>query len=162
MLFNKNFVIVSVIISTVLLIPSEGIFADEQETVEIEIKYTNGDRAGFNGMKMLVYQDFDKVPIIEKDFENNPDFITVEKNHRYKIEVFVNGIYADVGYVQLENNPEKLDINIPLSGGIQFEVYYEDGKTPIKDATVILKSSNYSELGRGLTNDKGETTSNSS
>ena len=32
MLFNKNFVIVSVIISTVLLIPSEGIFADERNS----------------------------------------------------------------------------------------------------------------------------------
>ena len=158
MLFNKNFIIVSVVLSMILLIPTEEIFAEEQETIEVEIKYTNGDRAGFNGMKMLVYQDFDKVPIIEKDFENNPDFITVDKNHRYKIEVFVNGIYADVGYIQLGSNSEKLDIPIPLSGGIQFEVYYEDGKTPIKDATVILKSSDYSELGRGLTNDKGETT----
>ena len=151
MLFNNNFIIISIILAMILLIPYDEVFAEEKETVEVEIKYTNGDRTSYHGMKMLVYQDFDKVPIIEKYFESNPDFITVEKNHRYKIEVFVNGIYADVGYVQLKNNAEKLDISIPLSGGIQFDIYYKDGKTPIKDATVILKSSDYSELGRGLT-----------
>jgi len=156
MLGNKYLIMLFFIISLVILIPHENIFAEE-ETIEVEIKYTNGDRAGFNGMKMLVYQNFDKIPIIKKDLENNPDFITVDKNHRYKIEIFVNGIYADVGYVQLEKDPEKLNITIPLSGGIQFEVYYNDGKTSIEGATVILKSSDYSELGRELTNDKGET-----
>ena len=157
MLDNKNIIMLFFIVSLIILIPHENIFAEE-ETIEVEIKYTNGDRAGFNGMKMLVYQDFDKTPIVEKDLESNPDYITLDKNHRYKIEIFVNGIYADVGYVQLENDPEKLNISIPLSGGIKFEVYYNDGKTPIKDATVVLKSSDLSELGRGLTNDKGETT----
>ncbi|QLH04677.1 hypothetical protein C5F49_04650 [Nitrosopumilus oxyclinae] len=157
MLFNKKCIVLSIIISLVLLIPHEQILAEENEIVEVEIKYTNGDRADFNDMEVKIFQDFDKVPILEKKIESNPEKILLPINHRYKIEVYVNGMYADVGYIQLNNNPEKLNIIIPLSGGLKFEVYYKNGN-PIKDATVIIKSQDNVEWRKGLTNDKGETT----
>jgi len=139
-----------------LIFTFESAFADE--LIEVEVFYTNGDRADFNSMKLVVYQDFDKTPFIIKDLENNPYVITVPENHRYKIEVYANGMYGDVGYVQLNESPEKININIPISGGILFEIYYEDGLKPIEDAIVILKSHDNSEWGKGLTNDQGETT----
>ena len=131
-------------------------YAEELETIQFEIKYTNGDRVDNNGVKIIVYQDFNKSPILEKNLQSNPDFISVPENHRYKIEVYVNGMYADVAYVQLKNNSEKLDIDIPLSGGLQFEVLYKNGH-PISGATVILKSQDNEEWRKGTTNDEGKT-----
>jgi len=110
---NKTITLFVAIISVILIISFDNAYADE--AIEVEIKYTNGDRVDINGMKLIIYQDFDKTPILEKNLESNPEVITVLENHRYKIEVYVNGIYADVGYIQLKNNPEKLNIDIPLS-----------------------------------------------
>ena len=152
---NKVICLSTIIFSLFLIFTFESVFADE--SIEVEVFYTNGDRADFNSMKLVVYQDFDKSPFIIKDLENNPDVITVPENHRYKIEVYANGMYGDVGYVQLNENPEKINIHIPISGGILFETYYDDGLKPIEDAIVILKSHDNSEWGKGLTNDQGET-----
>ena len=45
-----------------------------------------------------------------------------------------------------------------MSAGLQFEIFYKDGQTPIKGATVVLKSQDNSEWARSITNDQGETT----
>jgi len=135
----------------------DNAYAEENKTIEVKVKYTNGDVADFNSMKFLVYQDFQNEPILEKKLSANPDFITVAENHRYKIEVYADGIYADVGYVQLNDKPSKIEITVPLSGGLQFSVFYKNGEVPIEGATVVLKSHDNSELKRGITNDEGET-----
>jgi len=139
------------------MISFESVYAEETQTIQVEIKYTNGDRADFNGMKLLVYQDFSKEVFLEKQLENNPDVIMVPENHRYKIKVFVNGMYADVGYVQLDNTSKNIQINIPLSGGLKFDVFYEDGETPIEGARVVVKSRDNTEWRQGTTNEMGET-----
>jgi len=141
----------------VFTINLNNVYAEETETIEVEIKYTNGDIVDFNSIKILVYQDFQKEPILEKKLTSNPNFISVSENHRYKIEVYVDGMYADVGYIQLDDRQSKIEISIPLSGGIQFQVFYKNGETPIKGATVVLKTHENSELRRALTNDDGET-----
>ena len=155
---NKIFPIILIMLIVGFTINLNNAYAEENETIEIDVKYTNGDIADFNSMKILVYQDFQKEPIIEKKLSSNPDFISVSENHRYKIEVYADGMYGDVGYIQLDDKPVKIEISIPLSGGVQFQVFYKNGETPIKDATVVLKTHDNSELRRALTNDDGETT----
>lgn len=154
----NNKILILIVISAALTLTGmfELGYAQEMENIEIEIKYTNGDRADFNGMEIIAYQDFDKTPLFKKILKQNPTTITVPENHRYKIEVYANGMYADVGYVQLNKNPEKLNINIPLSGGIEIGVFYKNGN-PIKGATVVLKSQDNVEWIKGTTNDLGET-----
>ncbi|MFB5613314.1 MAG: hypothetical protein ACE5RL_08440, partial [Nitrosarchaeum sp.] len=132
--------VLSAIIASILIISFSGVYAEESQTVEIEVKYTNDDRADFSGMEIRVYQDFDKSVFLKKTLENNPDTITVPQNHRYKIEVYANGMYGDVGYIQVNDKPEKLVIGIPLSGGLKLNVFYDDGYTPLKDARIVIKS----------------------
>jgi len=152
----SNKVIISIIlVAFVFGISFEDAFAEEQ--IQVEVKYNNGDRADFYGMKIVVYQDFDKTIFLEKQLENNPDTITVPENHRYKIEVYANGMYAGVGYVQLENNPENITIDIPLSGGLKFNVFYQDGETPMEGARIVIKSNDGTEWNQGITNNQGET-----
>ncbi|MCH7647136.1 MAG: polysaccharide deacetylase family protein [Thaumarchaeota archaeon] len=148
--------IISCLVLLFIIIPNNA-YGQESEIIELEIKYTNGDRADFRGMSIIVYQDFDKSSILEKKIESNPDFITLPENHRYKIEVYAYGMYVDVAYIQSESISKKLTITIPLSGGLQFEIFYKGGEIPIDKASVVLKSRDNSELGRGLTNDQGET-----
>ena len=152
-----NYFIIIFAMVSISIVSFETVFAEQTQTVEVEIKYTNGDRADFNGMKLVVYQDFNKEIFLEKQLENNPDFITVPENHRYKIEVYANGMYADVGYLQADDTSKYIQINIPLSGGLKFEIFYEDGETPIENARVIIKSQDNTEWRQGITNKLGET-----
>jgi len=152
---NKVITLFLIITAFVLITSLDDAYAEK--TIEIEIKYTNGDRVDFNDIQLVLYQNYDTSPILEKNIESNPATISIPENNRYKIEIYANGMYAGVGYVQLDNNPEKLNINIPLSGGIQFEIYYKNSQVPIKGATVILKSQDNLELRKGITNDLGET-----
>ncbi|PIY89900.1 MAG: hypothetical protein COY74_04395 [Nitrosopumilales archaeon CG_4_10_14_0_8_um_filter_34_8] len=132
-------------------------YSQESGIVQIEVKYTNGDRADFYGMSLIIYQDYNKQPILKKEMVNNPDSVSLPKDHRYKIEVYANGMYGDVGYVDLNSNQEKINITIPLSGGLQFNVFYKDGQTPIKSATVSIKSHDGTQWRLGKTNDQGDT-----
>jgi len=132
------------------------VFAESGD-IQVEIKYTNGDRADFNGLKLVIYQDNDKMPILQKMMERNPEVISLPVNHRYKVEVFGNGMYADVGYVELKDSFEKLVIHTPLTGGLKFIIFYDDGQKPIQDARIIIKSYDGEEWRSGKTNTNGET-----
>ena len=157
-MIQNNKIISLMITASILLICSTcNAYAEETQTIEIEIKYTNGDRVDFSGTKIIVYQDFNKIPILEKKLTGNLDSISVEKYHKYKIEVYVNGIFADVGYIQLDESSVKIDLSIPMSGGIEFNVFYKNGATPIKGATLVLKSFDNTEIERVITNEKGQT-----
>ena len=101
-MLNKNFSIAKIgmiVLVVSLIIPVNSVYPQESRTVQVEVKYTNGDRVDFYGMSLVIYQDYDNVPILKKDMENNPDSISLPKDHRYKIEVYANGMYGDVGYV---------------------------------------------------------------
>jgi len=140
-----------------IIIPVTLAYSEESEKLKIEIKYTNGDRIDTYQTNYVIYQDHDNAPFIEKNLENNPEYIDLPKGHQYKVEVFVNGIFSEVGFVELQNDPEKLDISIPLSGGLKFNVVFEDGETPIENATVVIKSNDGGEQRIGNTNEQGDT-----
>ena len=154
---KNSFLITAFSALIVLAISTNFAFAEETTQLELEVHYTNGDIADYNSMKFVVYQDFDKTPLLTVDATGNPSIIEVPKNHDYKVEVYVNDIYASVDYIEINEQSEKLNINIPLSAGLKIKVYYEDGLTPIDDATVVIKSNGNTELRRTITNDNGET-----
>ena len=132
-------------------------YGEESSSLQVEIKYTNGDRIDAYQTKYVIYQDSNKNPFLEKTLETNPESIMLPKDHRYKVEVYVNGMFYEVGYVDLKNPEEKLEINIPLPGGLKFNVFFEDGETPIDGAIVIIKSQKGEEQKVGKTDDLGQT-----
>ncbi len=159
-MLNKNFSIGKIgmiVLVMSLIIPVNSVYPQESRTVQVEVNYTNGDSADFYGMSLVIYQDYGNMPILKKEMGNNPDSISLPKDHKYKIEVYANGMYGDVGYVDLKSNQEKINIDIPLSGGLQFNVFYKDGQTPIKGATVSVKSHDGTQWRLGKTNDQGDT-----
>ena len=132
-------------------------YGEELVPLSMEIKYTNGDRIAPYQTTYVVYQDNDKTPFLEKTLETNPEILELPSNHRYKVEIYVNGMFSEIGYVQLNTSPENLNINIPLPGGLKFNVFFEDGETPMKDAVVIIKSDDGTQQRIGNTNENGET-----
>lgn len=135
----------------------EYAFAEESQSLQIEVKYTNGDRIDAYQTNYVVYQDSNKSPFLEKELETNPETITLPKDHRYKVEVYVNGMFSEVGYVELDDEPNKLEVTIPLPGGLKFNVFFDDGETPIEGATLIIKSQDGQEQKIGKTDDLGQT-----
>jgi peptidoglycan/xylan/chitin deacetylase (PgdA/CDA1 family) len=140
-----------------LFIPIASSYSEELESLQLEVKYTNGDRRDAFQTNYIVYQDFSSTPFLEKKMDANPEILFLPENHRYKIEIFVDGLYSESGYVDLKSTPEKLDIHIPLPGGIQLNVFYDDGETPVNNAKVILLSKNGDQLGSANTNAEGKT-----
>ncbi|MDH3277409.1 MAG: polysaccharide deacetylase family protein [Nitrosopumilus sp.] len=157
MLNSKIFKIITFTVIFSLFIPIASSYGEELETLELEVKYTNGDRRDAFKTSYVVYQDFAITPFLEKQFATNPEVLALPEDHRYKIEVFVDGIYSESAYVDLKNTPKKLDIKIPLPGGIQFNVFYENGEIPIGQAAIKLKSNGDEELSVGNTNQDGKT-----
>jgi hypothetical protein len=68
----------------------------------------------------------------------------------------VNGIFSEMKKIELNEQSEKLQINIPLSGGIKFNVFYEDGETPLEGSTIVIKSHNGQEQRRGVIDTQGD------
>ena len=146
MLNSKVFNLCAFLILLSIVVPISSAYSEESEKLQIEIKYLNGDRIDTYQAKYVIYQDHDKTPILEKNLETNPDHITLPNNHQYKVEVFVNGIFSEVGFLELHNDPEKLNIDIPLSGGLKFNVFFADGETPMENVVVMIKSQRHFPL----------------
>ena len=153
-----NLVVVSLVFLLIITV-TQTLFAQQDSgTLEVEIKYTNGDRVDYSETIFVVYQGNDSIPYLEKLATNNPDFIkSLPIGYKYKIEIYVNNMYASVGYVDLQEIEQKLDLTVPLSGGLKLRVFYEDGQTPIKGAAVIIKSHDGKEWRKSITNENGDT-----
>jgi len=152
--FAIAFFLILIILQPILVYADQG-----TGSIEIDVRYTNHDRADYYSMALKVYQDFDTTPY--KDISSlsaNPyNIVSLPVGHKYKIEVYANGMYASTGYVDLQSAHEVLDITIPLPGGIRFNVFYNDGLTPIENATVSVKSQDEKQWAQSTT-DKGQTT----
>ena len=141
-----------------LIVPFGLAHSEDLETLELEVIYSNGDRRDAFKTSYIVYQDYSTTPFLEKtNFESIPEDILLPTGHRYKVEIFVDGTYSETGFITLEDKSEKLDVIIPLPGGVKFNVFYEDGETPLGEANIKLKTKNGEELSIGNTNENGDT-----
>ena len=143
----------------ILLIPLTS-YGQQTGTLEIDLKTMNGEMTDYHGIALKIYQDNGKVPFTTIDsLSGNPYKISLPMGYQYKVEVYVNSMYANVGYVNLQNNDGKLELVIPNTGSVLFTAIYNDGTTPINNATVVVKSSNgtYEYWTPSSTNEDGDT-----
>ena len=143
----------------ILLVPLVS-YGQQTATLEIDLKTMNGEMTDYHGIALKIYQDNGKIPFTTIDsLSGNPYKISLPIGYQYKVEVYVNSMYANAGYVNLQNNDEKLELVIPNTGSVLFTAIYNDGTTPIDNATVIVKSSNgtYEYWTPSSTNEDGDT-----
>jgi hypothetical protein len=126
----------------ILLVPLTSYEEQGVGSLQIDMKSSWGnERVDYHGMSLKVYQDSTVTPFKTIDsLSENPYKVPLPIGHRYKIEAYVSSMYASVGYVNLQNNNEKLELIIPISGSVRFTAVYNDGNTPIDGASVKIKS----------------------
>jgi len=149
-----SFFLVLIILQPIL------VYADQSTgSIEINVKYTNNDRADYSSMTLKVYQDLNTIPYKEiSSLSANPyNIVSLPIGHKYKVEVYANGMYSSTDYVDLQTNHEVLDTTIPLPGGIRFSVFYNDGSTPIENAIVSVKSQDGKQWTQSPTDNIGQT-----
>jgi peptidoglycan/xylan/chitin deacetylase (PgdA/CDA1 family) len=111
-------------------------------TIEVFIKNQNNDRLFPQGAAIKVFKDMESAPMQEiPTLDKNPFTLSsLEVGHRYRVEVYVNNMYADVGFVDLKKNTANLEITIKNMGGMRLNVFYKDAETPLAGASVVIKS----------------------
>ncbi|MGH9877378.1 MAG: hypothetical protein ACRD5H_07050, partial [Nitrososphaerales archaeon] len=154
-----KYLIIAALVS-ILMYPSVSYAEQNTGSLEIGVQYTNGDRVAPSEMVYKVYQDTHSnlFKTVERP-SSNPYYLTsLPLNYKYIVEVYVNDMYSGTGSADLATNKtEDLTIKIPLSGGFRFNVFYDDGNTPIEGADVSIKSQTGDVLRRSTTDDKGQT-----
>ncbi|HET6457381.1 MAG TPA: polysaccharide deacetylase family protein, partial [Nitrosopumilaceae archaeon] len=85
------------------------------------------------------------------------NIVSLPIGHKYKVELYANGMYANTDYVDLQSTQQVLDLTIPLPGGARFNVFYNDGLTPIDDANISIKSQDGKQWTQGITDNNGQT-----
>jgi len=135
-------------------------FAENTGTIELEIRYQNGDRIVNYQTVLEIFQDKINEPFRIIEFpESNPYMIeSLPLDHTYTVKVYVNDMFAEQSFIILDESKEELEILIPLQAGMQFTVLYNDGSTPIEGAIISIKSDNGNEWAKGDTDSNGEST----
>ena len=146
-------------ISSIIFSAAIPAYAETMGSIAITLTYTNGDTADYTPVSLKIYQDFNTTPykVIESISGNPFNIVSLPIGHHYKIETYVDGLHANISYVDLEQSHEDLNIIIPLSGGMRLDIFYNDGLTPISNATAYVRSLGNNTWGQSSTNAEGET-----
>jgi hypothetical protein len=133
-------------------------------SISATVSYANGDRAYSYGISLKIYQDANQSVFRNIDsISSNPFTIdSLPLGHTYKIEVYANGMYSDIEYVQLDQStknlaPKNLVLHLSPPGGLLPNVFYNDGVTPISNAIVYVKDQSNKTWGTDYTDMQGKT-----
>lgn len=117
-------------------------FAEQNTgTIELMIKNSNGDRVSTDAITVKVFKSYDKTALQEISLESNPiNISSLPLGQRYRVEVYMNGMYAQTTFVNLEKELVHADSTIRNPGGMHLSIYYNDKTTPIPNAKIQIKS----------------------
>lgn len=129
------------VFSLLFLIPAAS-FADTSGSIAVTLTYTNGDTADYWPVSFTIYQDTSQTPYkqIESITGNPFNIVSLPINHQYKIVAYANSMYSSVTYVNLQQIHQDVTVKLPLSGGMRINAFYNDGVTPISNATVYVRA----------------------
>lgn len=156
--------VLSGLISITLLSLSSISYAEDLAQVEIDVKNSNGDRTGSSNVVFKVYQYTKDTLYTElKPKSNYPYFVaSLPVDHKYRLEGFVNGIFAGSLIIDIKNNYEQIDFVLPKSSGMNLQILYNDKQTPIAGAAVNIKNQDGKILRKDFSDKYGYTLSFSS
>ncbi|MEM2760657.1 MAG: polysaccharide deacetylase family protein [Nitrososphaerales archaeon] len=142
-----------------IIVQPAASYSEQNGSLEILVEYTNGDRVDPWDMVLKIYQDSYNNPIAHIDtVSSNPYVLTsIPLNHKYLIDVYKNRMYAGSGSIDLISTQSKIDVKIALSGGMRFNVFYDDGVTPVEGALVSIKTRDGNLLRQTTTDSEGKT-----
>ena len=135
-------------------------WAETTGSIAVTMTYTNGDTADYWPVSLKIYQDFNTTPYKEIiSLSGNPfNIVSLPVGHKYKIEAYADGMYSSVNYVDLQQPHQDINTVLPLPGGMRVNVFYNDGTTPISNATVYVRSQNNKTWVHGPVDINGKST----
>jgi peptidoglycan/xylan/chitin deacetylase (PgdA/CDA1 family) len=148
-----------VILAMFCVIMPQAFAQEKTGSLDVFIKTENNDRLYPQGISIKIYQDLGTKPIQEiQSFENNPFTISsLALNHRYKVEVYMNSMYASAGFVDMKKEKETLEITIKNLGGMRLNIFYKDSETPLIGAKILIKSHDGQQWDYTETDQNGQT-----
>lgn len=151
----KNIVLLSV--GFLIFYPAFSYSQLSESSIDVDTRYANGDRPSPQGMVLKIYQDFSSTPfqILDSIPSSEYKISGLPLNHHYRIEVYLNGLFEAEDSLFARNVEEKMQITLPLPVGIRFNVFFNDGQTPINGAKISLTSTGGVPLGEGITASDG-------
>ncbi|MEM2759485.1 MAG: polysaccharide deacetylase family protein [Nitrososphaerales archaeon] len=154
-LFAKGFAILVLLI--IAAFPTQS-YGQAHGSLEVTVLYTNGDRVNPWQMTLMLYRDSVEEPSQVVSTEMNPyTFPSLRLNHKYRVDVYVNDMFAGSDAVELRKIEEKLVIKILPPGGMRLNIFYSDGVTPIEGADVEIRSYRNNLIQSGVTDKEGTT-----
>jgi len=141
-----------------LIVPFPAFAENQMGSLTLTFEYTNGDRLDPYETSLIIYQN-NKENLFKEisHIETNPFEVFLPVGYNYKIEPIINGIHLDLTLIDFDVPDKSAKINIPLSGGIKFQVLHSDNYTPIDGALVSIKSQDGKEWKQSVTDKNGET-----
>ena len=131
---------IGIILMLVFVVPIMLAYGEPAEgLLQVNIMSPTGERVDYHGMVLKIYQDASETPTVVS-LTSNPYDVSLPLNHRYKIEVYTNSMYAGVNFVKLDSSNQKVELRVPIPGSAHFTLVYSDGYTPIDGASVSLRS----------------------
>jgi len=140
------------------LVGNLTVYAQQSASIELEVKYWNGDLVDPTETQITIFQD-GNAEFKTIKLSTNPQIISgIPQGHNYSFEILRHGIHIFTSNTILLNSDlEKTVLIIPPEGGMKFKVYYNDGYTPIQEAKVVIRSTNNAPLISTITNNEGQT-----
>jgi len=91
-------------------------FAEETGTIELDLKFQNGDRVVTYQTVLEIFQDNIDEPYQIIEFpESNPYVIeSLPLGHTYTVKVYLNDMFAEQSFIILDEPKEKLEMFVPL------------------------------------------------
>jgi len=138
--------------------PNLSFAQEDTGSITVYIKYTTFEKIDTYAANLKIYQDNNEDPFVVIGFpESNPVIIdSLPLGHKYKVEVYVNGMFGDSKKVDV-NGDEEIEIIIPTSGGMIFSAMYSDGSTPVVGATISVFSDDTQLWAQDTTDTNGNT-----
>lgn len=131
----------------------------QNDDLQIELTYPNGDRVSLANIHLVITSNDGSVNQELVGTSDDHYFITqLPVDLRYEMLVYVNDMLAGTKYISLNDKTDSL-IKIPInpSVGMKFTVYYDDEKTPIKNALLELYSHDGNLIKSAITDNEGKT-----
>jgi len=156
---GHKFLLATLLVFFLVLTESSLSFAEETGSIKVDIKFLNGDRLDTWQTTIQVFQDNSDTSYVTIEIpEFNPYLIdSLPLGHKYTVKVYVNNMFAGQSFLNLEESEQHLPVNIPLSGGMRFIVFYDDGQTPIEGAILTIRSDDGQQWSQQITDDEGKT-----
>ncbi|MGQ0795779.1 MAG: CFI-box-CTERM domain-containing protein [Nitrosopumilaceae archaeon] len=156
---SKSRKMLALLAGLLIFYPAISYAQSSNGSIEVNAVYINGDRLATPGLVVKVFQDYSDTPfrIIDALPSSQFGISDLPLKHDYRVEIYQYGLFLGEESIFTKNVDEKLLIVIQVPKGVLFNVFYNDGQTPIKDAMVRVSSFEGVFVGDSLTDSDGKT-----